>query len=180
MTWNAFKGKLIYRGVEYGSKGEEFEKLINLPASVGKPLKVAVGGIDAPLARLSQAGWQVADGPGATLTPAMYQELIATSRGEISPAKHVYVALRTGWFSCRSACYLASGRPVVVQDTGFEPFIATGEGIIAYRTAEEAAHGIIEVERAYERHSATALDLARQYFDSGKVLQKLIDDASSS
>ncbi len=180
LTWNAFKGKLIYRGMEYGSKGEEFEKLVNLPSSVEVPLKVAVGGINAPLARLSQAGWQVADGPEATLTPAMYQELIASSRGEISPAKHVYVALRTGWFSCRSACYLAAGRPVVVQDTGFEPFVVPGEGLIAYRTAEEAAHGIIEVEHGYERHSAAALDLARQYFDSGKVLQKLLDDAYSS
>ncbi len=180
MTWNAFKGKLMYRGMEYGSKGEEFEKLINLPASLKTPLKVAVGGIDAPLARLSQAGWQVADGPEATLTPAMYQEFLESSRGEISPAKHVYVALRTGWFSCRSACYLASGRPIVVQDTGFEPYIVPGDGLITYRTAEEAAHGIIEVERGYERHSAAALDLARHYFDSGKVLQKLIDDAYSS
>jgi hypothetical protein len=180
MTWNAFKGKLIYRGVEYGSKGAEFEKLIDLPASVYMPLKVAVGGIDAPLARLSQGGWQVVDGPGATLTPSMYQEFIGSSRGEISPAKHVYVALRTGWFSCRSACYLASGRPVVIQDTGFTPFIASGEGIIAYNTAKEAALGIIEVEREYSRHSAGALDLARQYFDCGKVLQKLIDDAYAS
>ncbi|MGC9966982.1 MAG: glycosyltransferase family 1 protein [Syntrophobacteraceae bacterium] len=180
MTWNAFKGKLIYRGVEYGSKGVEFEKLLNLPASVDMPLKVAVGGVSAPLARLSQAGWQVADGPGATLSPAMYQEFIASSRGEISPAKHVYVALRTGWFSCRSACYLASGRPVVVQDTGFTPYIASGEGIIPYSSAEEAALGIIEVERNYEKHAGAALDLARQYFDCEKVLEKLIDDVYSS
>ena len=141
MTWNAFKGKLVYKGVEYGSKGAEFDKLMNLPAIANVPLKVAIGGVDAPLEKLSQAGWQVADGPEATVTPAMYQDFIGSSRGEISPAKQVYVELRTGWFSCRSAGYLASGRPVMVQDTGFTPIIASGDGIIAFKNAEEAAHG---------------------------------------
>lgn len=179
MTWSAFKGKLVYKGVEYGSKGAEFEKLINLPAMVNMPLKVALGGVNAPLERLSQAGWQVADGPEATATPAMYQDFIASSRGEISVAKQVYVELRTGWFSCRSAGYLASGRPVVVQDTGFTPVIESGEGIIAFNTAEEAALGLMEVEREYERHAGAALEMARRYFDSSKVLQKLIDDVYS-
>jgi hypothetical protein len=177
MTWNAFKGKLIYKGIEYGSKGAEFEKLMGLPAAVNLPLKVAVGGVNAPLERLSQAGWEVADGPEATVTPAMYQDFIATSRGEISPAKHVYVALRTGWFSCRSACYMASGRPVVVQDTGFTSVIPAGDGLVAYDTAEEAANGLIEVESNYERHAAAAMDMAHEYFDSAKVLGKLIEDA---
>jgi hypothetical protein len=179
MTWSAFKGKLIYKGVEYGSKGAEFEKLINLPAMVNMPLKVALGGVNAPLARLSQAGWQVADGPEATATPAMYQDFITSSRGEISVAKQVYVELRTGWFSCRSAGYLSSGRPVVVQDTGFTPVIESGEGIIAFNTAEEAALGLMEVESEYERHAGAALEMARRYFDSSKVLQKLIDDVYS-
>ena len=179
MTWSAFKGKLIYKGVEYGSKGAEFEKLINLPAMVNVPLKVALGGVNAPLARLSQAGWQVADGPEATATPAMYQDFITSSRGEISVAKQVYVELRTGWFSCRSAGYLSSGRPVVVQDTGFTPVIESGEGIIAFNTAEEAALGLMEVESEYERHAGAALEMARRYFDSSKVLQKLIDDVYS-
>ena len=180
MTWNAFKGKLMYNGVEYGSKGAEFDRLMNLPALVHFPLKVAVGGVKAPLERLAQAGWQVAEGPETTLTPAMYRDFIASSRGEISPAKQVYVEMRTGWFSCRSACYLASGRPVVVQDTGFTPIIAPGKGIIAFKTAEEAARGLIEVEGEYEAHSAAALDMARQYFDSSKVLQKLLEKIYSS
>lgn len=179
MTWNAFKGKLVYKGVEYGSKGAEFEKLMELPQTAGVPLKVAVGGVNAPLDRLSQAGWQVADGPSATLTPAMYQDFIASSRGEISPAKHVYVALRTGWFSCRSACYLAAGRPVVVQDTGFSPILPTGEGLVAYGSAEEAAAGLASVEADYPRHCAAALEMAREYFDSGKVLARLIEDIYS-
>ncbi len=177
MTWNAFKGKLIYKGVEYGSKGAEFEKLMELPKKVNLPLKVAVGGVNAPLEKLAEAGWEVADGPEATVTPAMYQDFIASSRGEISPAKHVYVALRTGWFSCRSACYLAAARPVVVQDTGFSSIYPTREGIMAYRTAEGAAECLASVEADYKRHSAAALEIAKEYFDSGKVLQKLIEDA---
>jgi hypothetical protein len=180
MTWNAFKGKLIYEGVEYGSKGAEFDKLLNLPAMVSVPLKVAVGGVGAPLDRLSQAGWQVVEGPETTMTPAMYRDFIAGSRGEISAAKQVYVGLRTGWFSCRSACYLASGRPVVVQDTGFTRYIESGQGIIAFDTAEQAARGLIEVESEYKKHSARAMEIARHYFDSSKVLRKLIEDIYSN
>jgi hypothetical protein len=180
MTWNAFKGKLLYEGVEYGSKGAEFEKLMDLPSRVNARLKVAVGGVNAPLARLSKAGWEVVDGPEATVTPAMYRDFIASSRGEISPAKHVYVALRTGWFSCRSACYLAAGRPVVVQDTGFTPAIPSGLGMVAYNTADEAASGLIEIEKDYDRHAGAALELAREYFDAEKVLGKLIEDVYKS
>ncbi|MEN6442087.1 MAG: glycosyltransferase family 1 protein [Syntrophobacter sp.] len=177
MTWNAFKGKLVYKGVEYGSKGAEFEKLMDLPLKVKAPLKVAIGGVNAPLDRLAQAGWEVADGPEATVTPAMYQDFIASSRGEISPAKHVYVALRTGWFSCRSACYLAAGRPVVVQDTGFSNVYPSGEGLVAYSSADEAVEALAGVEADYGRHAKAALEIARDCFDAGKVLQKLIEDA---
>lgn len=177
MTWNAFKGKLVYKGVEYASKGAEFEKLMDLPRHVDVPLKVAVGGVTAPLDRLAECGWQVMDGPEATVTPADYQNFIAASRGEISPAKNVYVAMRTGWFSCRSACYLAAGRPVVVQDTGFTPIIAPAEGLLAFSTMEEAADAIRQVEGDYECHSKGALDAAGIYFDSDKVLSRLIEDA---
>ncbi len=177
MTWNAFKGKLIYKGVEYASKGAEFEKLIDLPRQVGVPLKVAVGGVNAPLERLAAAGWQVVDGPEATVTPAKYQDFILGSRGEISPAKHVYVAMRTGWFSCRSACYLAAGRPVVVQDTGFSSLIPCGKGILAFNSAEEAADALRKVESDYAFHAKAALAAAREYFDSSRVLGKMIEDA---
>jgi hypothetical protein len=179
MTWNAFKGKLVYKGVEYGSKGAEFEKLMDLPRTAGVPLKVAVGGVNAPLSRLAEAGWEVVDGPEATVTPEAYRDFIADSKGEISPAKHVYVALRTGWFSCRSACYLAAGRPVVVQDTGFSSIYPSGAGLMAYATADEAARALAEVESDYGRHAAAALEISRQYFDSGKVLGKMIEDAFS-
>jgi hypothetical protein len=177
MTWNAFKGKLIYNGVEYGSKGAEFEKLMDLPRFVHAPLKVAVGGVNAPLDRLKECGWQVVDGPGATVTPASYQQFIAGSRGELSTAKNVYAAMRTGWFSCRSACYLAAGRPVIVQDTGFTSVLPCGEGVLPFTTSQEALSAIREVEGNYVRHAGAAFEFANEHFDSAKVLSRLIDDA---
>lgn len=177
MTWNAFKGKLVYKGIEYASKGAEFEKLMHLPRALPFPLKVAVGGVNAPLEKLAETGWQVVDGPEATVTPERYQDFIAGSRGEISPAKHVYVAMRTGWFSCRSACYLAAGRPVVVQDTGFTAVIPGGKGILPFDTAEEAESALRSVESDYRRHARAALEAAHEYFESGKVLRQFVEDA---
>jgi hypothetical protein len=177
MTWNAFKGKLVYKGIEYKSKGAEFEKLIELPRLAGVPLKVAMGGINAPLKKLARNGWQVVDGPNATLTPGQYVRFIAGSRGELSSAKHVYVAMRSGWFSERSACYLAAGRPVVVQDTGFAGVLPIGEGILSFNTLQEANAAIREVETSYARHAQAARAIAETYFDSDKVLTHLINEA---
>lgn len=180
MTWNAFKGKLEYRGIEYKSKGREFEQLLDLPEHVTPTLKVALGGIDAPLQRLLQHGWKVVDGPEATLTPEQYQSFIADSRGEISPAKHVYVAMNSGWFSCRSACYLAAGKPVVVQDTGFSNHFTCGKGIMPFRTAQEAVEAIREVEADYQAHARIAKSVAFEYLDANKVLNDFIEQVNQS
>jgi hypothetical protein len=177
MTWNAFKGKLVHEGVEYGSKGVEFEKLIELPRRVQVPLQVAVGGVDAPLARLERAGWRVLDGPTATATPEDYRRLIAGSRGEVSVAKNVYAALRSGWFSCRSACYLAAGRPVVVQDTGFSHLLPVGEGILTFTSADEAAERLCEAEAHHARHAQAAHAAAAECFGAAAVLRRLLEEA---
>ncbi len=179
VTWNGFKGKVTYKGTEYGSKGVEFEKLIDLPRRTRLSLAAAVGGVNAPLEKLAQNGWQVLDGPSVTVTPSDYQQFIVGSRGEISPAKHVYVAMRTGWFSCRSACYLAAGRPVVVQDTAFTAVLPVGEGILPFTNLEEAVAAIHEVEGNYARHTKAARAIAEEYFDSDKVLNQLINEAMS-
>jgi hypothetical protein len=179
MTWNAFKGKLVYQGVEYTSKGSEFEKLMSLPERVRVPLKVAVGGVKAPRRQLAAAGWQAVDGPSESVTPEQYQEFIVRSRGELSSAKQVYVAMRSGWFSCRSACYLAAGRPVVVQDTGFTAVLPVGEGILPFSSLEEAAAAIQEVEGNYPRHAHAARAIVAEHFDSDKVLADLLADAFS-
>jgi hypothetical protein len=179
MTWNVFRGKLEYHGVEYHGKAIEFEKIIGLPRRLELPFRVALGGTEAPLARLLAHGWAAEEGPAVTLTPQAYQGYIVASRGEISVAKNVYVALRTGWFSCRSACYLAAARPVVVQDTGFTRAIPTGKGLHAFANAEEAAEALCAVERDYEREARAAREVAHAHFDSRRVLASLIDDGLS-
>ncbi len=180
MTWNAFKGPLVYKGVEYGSKGAEFEKVMSLPRRVGFPLKVALGGRGAPLKRLSKAGWVVEDGPRVTLTAEDYRDYIRMSRGEVSTAKHVYVATRSGWFSCRSACYLAAGRPVVVQDTGFTSVLPSGDGLLAFDTLDDLVRGLTAVEADYRRHRQAAVDVAREHFDADKVLGRFVSDCFGS
>jgi hypothetical protein len=176
MTWNVFKGPVVYQGVEYKSKGEEFKQFIELPQRLDVTLKVAVGGVGAPSERLAANGWQVEDGPTATLTPADYQRLIKSSRGEFSTAKHIYVAIRSGWFSCRSACYLAAGRPVVVQDTGFSSVLPSGAGMFAFNTPDEAVTAIEAVESNYTQQAQSAVQFASEYFDSRHVLNQLLDD----
>jgi hypothetical protein len=177
MTWNVFKGKLEYRGVEYRGKAQEFAKIADLPRRLGRNFRVAVGGTEAPLAALAAQGWSAEDGPSATLSPRDYQDYLAASRGEVSVAKHVYVALKTGWFSCRSACYLAGSRPVVVQDTGFSNILPTGSGLHAFTTEDEAAAAIEAVEADYPAEMAAARDIALAHFDARHVLSRLIDDA---
>jgi hypothetical protein len=177
MSWNEFGGPLVHQGVEYGSKGREFEKLIDLPTLARARLRVAVGGADAPRERLVENGWEVVDGPGATATPEDYCRFIGGSRGEISAAKHVYVSMRTGWFSCRSACYLAAGRPTVVQNTGFPAQLPVGEGILAFDSVEEAAAAIARVESDPARHARAAREIAVAYFDSASVLRRFIEEA---
>ena len=177
MTWNAFGGPLVYRGVEYMSKGAEFEKFISLPLKVSMPLNVAVGGKDPPIARLERVGWHVVDGPLATRSPGDYKRFLQSSRGEFSTAKHVYVATKSGWFSCRSACYLASARPVVVQDTGFSTILPRQYGLIPFSDMPEAMEALESVEKDYERHANGALNIANDHFASGKVLNTLLADA---
>lgn len=179
MTWNVFRGKLELGGVEYHGKAPEFAKIIDLPAQLDRPFRVAVGGTEAPLAQLAAHGWMAEDGPAVTLTPQAYRDYVAASRGEISVAKNVYVALRTGWFSCRSACYLAAARPVVVQDTGFSRMIPTGSGLHAFATAEEAETAVRAVEGDYPRQARAARQLAHDCFDARRVLTRLVDDAQS-
>ena len=176
MTWNAFKGPLRLRGVEYGSKGAEFEKIVDLPRCTRVPLTLVLGGFAAPHERLAAAGWNVILGPQATSTPDAYRDFIAGSRGEVSIAKQVYVALRTGWFSCRTACYLAAGRPAVVQDTGFGTRLPVGDGLLAFDDLDGLIAAIDRVETDPVRHRCAAVEFAREHFDADRVLRRFVAD----
>ncbi len=105
----------------------------------------------------------------------IYRQYVEGSRGELSVAKNVYVATRSGWFSCRSVCYLAASRPVVVQETGFSESVPVGDGLFAFSNQEEAAAAIASVEEDYSYHQRAARELARDYFDSALVLADLLE-----
>ena len=174
MTWNAFKGKLIYKGKEYKSKGAEFEKIKGLPKKYSEKFEIGIGGKNAPKTELKKNGWRIVDGPTVTLTPENYRDYIYNSKGEFSIAKNVYVAMKTGWFSCRSACYMAAGKPVVLQDTGFSKFIPTGKGVMAFSTLDEAVAAIEIVESDYEGHCQAAREIANEYFSAEVVLKDML------
>jgi len=108
----------------------------------------------------------------------LYQSYLADSRGEWSVAKQAYVGLRSGWFSTRSAVYLASGRPVVVQDTGWSAHYPTGAGLFAFSTLDEALAALAAVEADYARHAAAARAVAEAEFDARRVLERLLREAA--
>jgi hypothetical protein len=129
---------------------------------------------------LERFGWRIVDPMKVCPDLNSYRRYIQTSKAEWSVAKNAYVNGKSGWFSCRSACYLAAGRPVIVQDTGFSQVLPVGEGIISFDTLDEAEAGIREVEGNYNRHAKAAQDIAEAYFDSDKVLNRLLDIAMNS
>jgi len=173
MTWKSFTEQIEYRGVKYGTKDIEFEKIKALPGQVPFALELAIGG-DPPRQELHNLGWSVVDAHPVSVTPRAYRNYIISSRGEFSVAKNAYVATRSGWFSGRSACYLAAARPVVVQDTGFSEVLPCGEGLLAFNSLEQAAECLRHVEDDYPRHQRAARRIAREYFDSDLVLGELL------
>ncbi len=176
MTWDNFRQKIDHDGVAYGTKELEFPKIEGLPKSTGLGLEMAVGGTAAPVERWDELGWSVVDSVSVSRTADDYRHYIQRSRGELSVAKNVYVATGSGWFSCRSACYLAAGRPVVVQDTGFSDTLPTGEGLLAFSTASEAGAALARVEADYEGHQEAARTFAREHLAAESVLAKLLDE----
>jgi hypothetical protein len=175
MNWQAHE-ILEYQGKEYGQKDVEFEKFISLAGKTKCPMEIAVSGKNLPLERLQKEGWRIVDAHMATASIDSYFQYLAGSRGEFSVAKNVFVAMNTGWFSDRSAAYLACGKPVVLQDTGFGQHLPTGLGLFAVRTCEEARAAIEMVNADYERHSKAAREIAGEYLDSQRVLTRFLSE----
>jgi len=125
-------------------------------------------------ALLHENGWRLADSHAFTVTS--YRDYIGTSRGEFTVAKDANVRLSTGWFSDRSACYLACGRPVITQDTGFNAVLPTGEGLFAFRTMEDILNAIEAINSDYEKHSRAARAIGEEYFKAETVLAQLLKD----
>jgi hypothetical protein len=177
-TWHN-KGKDIeYQGrVWHWTKDREFKKHLELPTSTGAQLELAVGQDEDARRLLAEHGWRRSNSVHISSSPERYRSYIRGSRGEWTVAREQYTAPRTGWFSDRSACYLAAGRPVVTEDTGFGKFLPTGEGLFAFSTTEEAAAAIETIEADPARHQRAALEIAREYFEAEKVVGSLMSRA---
>ena len=166
-----------FAGRKYrSSKGVEWMKLKSLPSRVPWNMTLGMAGMPKEVSSDFEAhGWKMVDPEQASMSCPTMQDFIRTSAGEFTVAKEIYTELPSGWFSDRASIFLASGRPVVTQDSGFDQWMPTGEGVFSFRTIEDAAHALNEIARDYERHSREARRIAEQCLDARKVLQSLLD-----
>lgn len=175
MSWDYFPGKLEFDGKEYHGKPPEYERFRQLPARSPVPLSLAVGGHKTPTEQIKADGWGLIDARGATLTPESYQGFIARSSGEWSIAKNVFVHMRTGWFSCRTACYLAAGRPAVVQDTAWSKYVPSGAGVHAFSEMDEAVAALERVKSDYQQERLAAYEVAKAHISPEAVLPGMLE-----
>ena len=176
--WQQLWRDVVHDGELYRwSKNFEFMRFLDLPSRTSQTLELALAGCDDPDRRLlEQHGWRVRDAAEISDDLDTYRGYIAGSRGEFTVAKDQNVRLRSGWFSDRSAAYLAAGRPVVTQDTGFGNVLPTGRGLFGFSTMEDAVAAVDAINADYAQHSRAAAALARAYFDSDLVLTRLLAD----
>ena len=194
-NWKQEGRDLHFNGEIYSwSKHHEFLKFIDLPQRVKQPIQFATNlskpetfehgegtevpafGVASDYDLLISNGWKLVDGPSFSTNPWTYRDYIINSRGEFTFAKDQNIRMRSGWFSERSACYLAAARPVITQDTGFGITLPTGEGLFAFNTMEEIINAFDAINSNYRKHSKAARDIAQEYFKAEKVLQKLLND----
>ncbi len=177
-SWRGAFGPLEYGGRTYGLRVHEFRRFFELPALTSAAFEVALDIDEAEvedLRRLKKHGWVLADPRVVAADPWRYRDYVQGSSAELMIAKNMYVDTRSGWFSDRSACYLASGRPVLAQDTGLEGLLPCGEGLVTFSSLEEAVAGVGEITGDYERHSRAAREIAAEHFAAERVLQRLLD-----
>lgn len=173
-------GPLEQLGVDPGHKIDELRKVIDLPRRVSVKLELAARlGQARPdeVSTLEQHGWTVVDGRTVAHDPASFREYVRESDGELSVEKGVFSTTASGWFSDRTTRYLASGKPAVVQDTGFARSIPVGEGLFAFHTVDDAVSAIERITADYGRHSRAAREVAEQHFDSDVVLSRFLEAA---
>jgi hypothetical protein len=177
MQWQSYP-PVEYAGQWYGTKAASFEPYLDLPQSTDAVLEIALGGHDAPRDTLREKGWRLKNPLEVARTPEDFQEYVRGSRGELAVAKHGYVVSNSGWFSERSTGYLASGRPVITQETGFSEWLPVGQGLLSFRDKAEALDAIDQIEKDYERHAIAARTIAEENFESAEVLSRLLNEAS--
>lgn len=173
--WRSFN-PVEWRGVWYHQKADEFRRIIELPNRVTVPLELclSIHPDESDRIDLEQNGWRLVSPAVHAASPDSYRDYIVRSRAEFTAVKHGYAAGRTGWFSDRSACYLAAGRPVIIQDTGLGRHVATSAGLMTFNDIDSAVNAIVQVEDDYSRQAAAAAAFAREYLDSDVVLPRLL------
>lgn len=180
MNWST-RTKLEFQDEAWGQKDVEFKKFISVPhlfPDLEFKIILAVSAAfkkEINASAIEQYGWQVLHPSDTIGTTEAYKTFIQTSSAEFSVAKETYVKSNSGWFSGRSACYLAAGKPVVTQDTQWSKYIPSGEGLFSCTDLETAAMAIKEVTGDYEKHAKAARDIGYEYFDSGKVLTHFLN-----
>jgi hypothetical protein len=175
--WRSY-GPIEHEGRRYGLRAHALRELNELPERTSAELALALAihpDERDDLEALARHGWRLLDPAAAAATPAGYREFVRASAGELGVAKEGYVRSGSGWFSDRSACYLASGRPVVAADTGFGQALPTGEGLLAFGDVEEAATALESVRSRPAEHGAAAREIAEELLDSDRVLARLLE-----
>jgi hypothetical protein len=176
-SWRGPYGPVVYGGKTYGLRVHEFRQFALLPGLSRHPFQVALdihAAEQKDITLLDANGWALVDPKRVTRDPWVYRRYIQSSLAEFMVAKGMYVQANSGWFSERSICYLASGKPVLIQDTGLQGLYPLGEGLLTFRTLAEAQAGVAEITGNYARHACAARALAEEYFASDKVLQGLL------
>ncbi len=180
-TWRGPYGPVQYGSKTFGLKVHEFRKVIEMPERVPQTFEIALDidpAEEKDLQLLRRYGWRLVDPQVVVPDPDAFRRYIQGSGAEFSVAQGVYAETRSGWFSDRTIRYLASGKPALVQDTGFGRNYPVGEGLLAFSTLEEAVAGAGRIGRNYEKHCRAARALAEEYFDSDKVLGRFVEEAT--
>jgi hypothetical protein len=179
-NWRGPFGPVQFGGRTYGLKVHEFRRFLPLPRRAPGEFELALNihPADAEDREALEAhGWRLTDPRPASADPDAFRRYVQNSGAEFSVAQGIYVDTNSGWFSDRTVRYLASGKPALVQDTGFSRNLPVGEGLLAIRTLEEAIAGAQAIIRDYERHSRAARAVAEEFFDSDRVLGRLVEEA---
>jgi hypothetical protein len=177
-AWRGAFAPVDFEGETYGLRVHEFRRFLDLPKDAGGDFEIALDIHDADAADLraiEDGGWRVRDPREVASTPSDYRRYVQQSRGELLVAKNMYVRSRSGWFSDRSICYLASGRPVIAQDTGLAGLFSLGNGLVTFSSYEEATDAVARVQGDYAAHARAARMVAEDVFDSDTVLRSLLD-----
>jgi hypothetical protein len=178
MNWQSYE-PVEFDGAVYGHKDVEFQIFRDLPGRTSAALEIAVSGNTVPRDDLRSRGWSVHDAHVATISYQSFVDYITSSRGEFGVCKSGFVRTHTGWFSDRSAVYLACGKPVVLQDTGFSQHLPCGEGLFAVNNVDEAVGALETIQSDYPRHAAAAREIACEQLDAERVLGNLLHEINA-